>query len=61
MKFRTFFILITGSLLLMNCGGKRGEGIIGEKIHVMANSPKKQNQSIFFGPLAASRMPANYL
>ena len=41
MKFRTFFILITGSLLLMNCGGKRGEGIIGEIIHVNGELPEE--------------------
>ena len=41
MKLRTFFILITGSLLLMNCGGKRGEGIIGEKIHVNGELPEE--------------------
>ena len=34
MKLRTFFIVIAGTLLLVNCGGKRGEGIIGEIIHV---------------------------
>jgi len=39
MKFRTFIILITGSLLLMNCGGKKGEGIIGEIIHVNGELP----------------------
>jgi cell division protein FtsN len=41
MKLRTFFILITGSLLLMNCGGKRGEGIIGETIHVNGELPEE--------------------
>ena len=41
MKFRTFFILITGSLLVMNCGGKRGEGIIGEVIHVNGELPEE--------------------
>jgi len=41
MKLRTFFILITGSLLLMNCGGKRGEGIIGEIIHVNGELPEE--------------------
>jgi len=41
MKFRTFFILITGSLLLMNCGGTRGEGIVGEVIQVNGELPEE--------------------
>jgi len=41
MKLRAFFILITSSLLLMNCGGKRGEGIIGEVIHVNGELPEE--------------------
>ena len=41
MKLRAFFVLITSSLLLMNCGGKRGEGIIGEVIHVNGELPEE--------------------
>jgi cell division protein FtsN len=41
MKLRTFFIVIAGSLLLVNCGGKRGEGIIGEIIHVNGELPEE--------------------
>ena len=41
MKLRTFFILIAGTLLLVNCGGKRGEGIIGEIIHVNGELPEE--------------------
>ena len=41
MKLRTFFIVIAGSLLLVNCGGKRGEGIIGEIIHVNGKLPEE--------------------
>jgi len=41
MKLRTFFILITGSLLLMNCGGTKGEGIVGEVIHVNGELPEE--------------------
>ena len=41
MKLRTFFILITGSLLLMNCGGTKGEGIVGEGIHVNGELPEE--------------------
>ncbi len=41
MKLRTFFIVIAGTLLLVNCGGKRGEGIIGEIIHVNGELPEE--------------------
>ena len=41
MKLRTFFILITGPLLLMNCGGTKGEGIVGEVIHVNGELPEE--------------------
>ena len=53
MKFRTFFILITGSLLLMNCGGKRGEGIIGEIIHVNGKLPEETESIDLFWAISA--------
>ena len=53
MKFRTFFILITGSLLLMNCGGKRGEGIIGEIIHVNGELPEETESIDLFWTISS--------
>ena len=53
MKFRTFFILITGSLLLMNCGGKRGEGIIGEVIQVNGELPEETESIDLFWAISA--------
>jgi len=53
MKFRTFFILITGSLLLMNCGGKRGEGIIGEIIHVKGELPEETESIDLFWTISS--------
>ena len=53
MKFRTFFILITGSLLLMNCGGKRGEGIIGEIIHVNGELPEETESIDLFWAISS--------
>ena len=53
MKFRTFFILITGSLLLMNCGGKRGEGIIGERIHVNGELPEETESIDLFWTISS--------
>ena len=53
MKFRAFFILITGSLLLMNCGGKRGEGIIGEIIHVNGELPEETESIDLFWTISS--------
>jgi len=53
MKLRTFFILITGSLLLMNCGGKRGEGIIGEIIHVNGELPEETESIDLFWTISS--------
>ncbi len=53
MKLRTFFILITGSLLLMNCGGKRGEGIIGERIHVNGELPEEAESIDLFWTISS--------
>ena len=53
MKFRTFFILITGSLLLMNCGGKRGEGIIGEIINVNGELPEETESIDLFWTISS--------
>ena len=53
MKLRTFFILITSSLLLMNCGGKRGEGIIGEIIHVNGELPEETESIDLFWAISA--------
>ena len=53
MKLRTFFILITGSLLLMNCGGKRGEGIIGEVIHVNGELPEETESIDLFWTISS--------
>ena len=53
MKLRTFFILITGSLLLMNCGGKRGEGIVGEVIHVNGELPEETESIDLFWAISS--------
>jgi len=53
MKLRTFFILITGSLLLMNCGGKRGEGIIGEIIHINGELPEETESIDLFWTISS--------
>ena len=53
MKLRTFFILITSSLLLMNCGGKRGEGIIGEIIHVNGELPEETESIDLFWTISS--------
>ena len=53
MKLRTFFILITGSLLLMNCGGKRGEGVIGEIIHVKGELPEETESIDLFWAISS--------
>ena len=52
-KLRTFFILITGSLLLMNCGGKRGEGIIGEIIHINGELPEETESIDLFWTISS--------
>jgi len=53
MKFRTFFILITGSLLLMNCGGTKGEGIVGEVIHVNGELPEETESIDLFWAISS--------
>ena len=53
MKLRTFFILITGSLLLMNCGGTRGEGIVGEVIHVNGELPEETESIDLFWTISS--------
>ena len=53
MKFRTFFILTIGSLLLINCGGKRGEGIIGEIIHVNGELPEETESIDLFWTISS--------
>jgi cell division protein FtsN len=53
MKLRTFFILITGSLLLMNCGGTRGEGIVGEIIHVNGELPEETESIDLFWTISS--------
>ena len=53
MKLRTFFILITGSLLLMNCGGKKGEGIIGEIIQVNGELPEETESIDLFWTISS--------
>ena len=53
MKFRTFFILITGSLLLMNCGGTKGEGIVGEVIHVNGELPEETESIDLFWTISS--------
>jgi len=53
MKLRTFFILITGSLLLMNCGGTRGEGIVGEVIHVNGELPEETESIDLFWAISS--------
>ena len=53
MKLRTFFILITGSLLLMNCGGTRGEGFVGEIIHVNGELPEETESIDLFWTISS--------
>jgi len=53
MKFRAFFILITGSLLLMNCGGTKGEGIVGEVIHVNGELPEETESIDLFWTISS--------
>ena len=53
MKLRTFFILITGSLLLMNCGGTRGEGFVGEIIHVNGELPEETESIDLFWAISS--------
>ena len=53
MKLRTFFILITGSLLLINCGGTKGEGIIGEIIHVKGELPEETESIDLFWTISS--------
>ena len=53
MKLRTFFIVITGSLLLMNCGGTRGEGFVGEIIHVNGELPEETESIDLFWAISA--------
>jgi len=53
MKLRTFFIVIAGSLLLVNCGGKRGEGIIGEIIHVNGELPEETESIDLFWTISS--------
>ena len=53
MKLRTFFILITGSLLLMNCGGTRGEGFVGEIIHVNGKLPEETESIDLFWAISS--------
>ncbi len=53
MKLRTFFIVIAGTLLLVNCGGKRGEGIIGEIIHVNGELPEETESIDLFWTISS--------
>ena len=53
MKLRTFFILITGSLMLMNCGGTRGEGFVGEMIHVNGELPEETESIDLFWAISS--------
>ena len=53
MKLRTLFIIITGSLLLMNCGGTKGEGIIGEIIHVKGELPEETESIDLFWTISS--------
>ena len=53
MKLRTFFILITGSLMLMNCGGTRGEGFVGEIIHVNGELPEETESIDLFWAISS--------
>jgi len=53
MKLRTFFILITGSLLLINCGGTKGEGIIGEIIHINGELPEETESIDLFWTISS--------
>ena len=41
MKLRTFYIIITSTLLLINCGGTKGEGTVGDVIHVKGILPEE--------------------
>jgi len=53
MKLRTFFMLITGSLMLMNCGGTRGEGFVGEIIHVNGELPEETESIDLFWTISS--------
>ena len=53
MKLRTLFIIITGSLLLMNCGGTKGEGIIGEIIHINGELPEETESIDLFWTISS--------
>ena len=53
MKLRTFFILIAGSLMLMNCGGTRGEGFVGEIIHVNGELPEETESIDLFWAISS--------
>ena len=46
-------MLITGSLMLMNCGGTRGEGFVGEIIHVNGKLPEETESIDLFWTISS--------
>ena len=46
-------MLITGSLMLMNCGGTRGEGFVGEIIHVNGELPEETESIDLFWAISS--------
>ena len=52
MKLRTFYIIITSTLLLINCGGTKGEGTVGDVIHVKGKLPEETESIDLFWTIA---------